>query len=198
MLLSIGFDSRMLGYTEIRELFANTHKTVPVLVDGDTEVDGSWTIAEYLAEKHDPDALLFGGPGGRPLSAFVTDWVDATVLGRVNRMIVKDIHDGLRPRDRAYFRSKEEKRQGRTLEETQANRESNLPALQTSLHPARRAIKEQDFLGGPRPTYADIALHSTFQWVRSVSDFELLRPDDRLHQWVRRMDDWLKAAASPP
>lgn len=97
MLLSIGFNSRMVGYTEIRELFANTHKTVPVLVDGDTEVGGSWTIAEYLAEKHDPDALLFGGPGGRPLSAFVTDWVDATVLGRVNRMIVKDIHDGLRP-----------------------------------------------------------------------------------------------------
>lgn len=198
ILLSVAFETRLVGYKEIRELFADTHRTVPVLVDEGREVGGSWTIAEYLSRNHDPEGRLFGRGGGRPLTAFVTNWVDATVLPQVNRMLVVDIHDNLRPHDQAYFRRKEEKRQGRTLEEAQAGRESRLPALQTSLHPARRAVKERDFIGGPNPTYADIALHATFQWVRAVSSFELLRPDDRLHGWLRRMDDWLAASTGWP
>ena len=194
MMLAVEFDSRLVGYREVRELFADTHKTVPVLIDRGIEVGGSWTIAEYLSQNHDPKGLLLGGPGGRLLNAFVTDWVDANVLSQVNRMIVRDVHDSLRSHDRAYYREKEEKRQGRSLEETQAGRELRLSALQTSLHPARRAIKEQAFIGGPSPTYADFALHSMFQWVRTVSHFQLLRPDDRLHEWIHRMDDWLQAA----
>lgn len=193
-LLSVEFESRLLGFREIREKFAGTHRTVPVLVDGDEEIGGSWAIAEYLSRYHDPYGRLFGGPGGQLLNAFVTNWVDETVLRQVNLMIVKDVHDSIRPRDREYFRKSEEKRQGRTLEETQSGREASLPSFQISLHPARCAIREQEFLGGPRPTYADFALHSTFQWVRAVSRFQLLRSDDRLHLWLRRMDDWLDKA----
>ena len=59
------------------------------------------------------------------------------------------------------------------------------------MHPARSAIKNQPFICGQNPTYADFALHSAFLWAKTVSDFELLRPDDRLQAWVRRMGDWL-------
>lgn len=190
-LLSLPFESRLLGLTEIRQRFTGPHRTVPVLLDGDREIGGSWAIAEYLWQHHDPHKQLFGGTGGFSLAAFATNWVDATVLGRVNRMIVMDVHDGFRASDRDYYRRREEKRQGVTLEAAQAARESERPALQTLLHPVRQAIRQQPFIDGQHPTYADFALHSTFQWLRAVSDFKILRPDDRLNQWIDRMDDWL-------
>ena len=191
-LLSLPFESRFLSLTEIRQHFTGPNKTVPVLLDGDREIGGSWAIAEYLYEHHDPHKRLFGGEGGYSLAAFATHWVDATVLGRVNRMIVMDIHDSIRSTDRDYYRSREEKRQGRALEVAQAGRESERPELQILLHPARQAIRQQPYIDGSNPTYADFALHSTFQWSRTVSAFEILRPDDRLNEWIGRMDDWLE------
>ena len=110
-------------------------------------------------------------------------------------MIVKDVHDGFRAKDRAYFRRREEERFGAALEEIQASREAKRPVFQNSLHPARRAIKEQPFIGGQHPTYADFALHSTFQWIRVTTSFEFLRADDRLNQWIEQMDDWLASVA---
>lgn len=193
ILLAVPFETRLLGLTEIGRHFSGTHKTVPVLLDGERDIGESRAIAEYLAGQHDPDRQLFGGTGGRSLATFVTAWVDATLLPAVNRMIVKDLHDGLRPEDRAYFRRGWEKSYGRTLEEVQAQRESERPAFQVSLHPARRAVKEQPFLAGDSPNYGDFALHSTFQWIRAATNFELLRPDDRLHQWIDRMDEWLQS-----
>ena len=195
LLLAVPFESRFLSFIEIGERFSDTHKTVPVLSDGGKEIGGSWTIAEYLSESYDPHKRLFGGLGGRSLAAFVTSWVDATVLDTVNRMMVKDVHDGFRTEDQAYFRHREEKRLGATLEDIQASRESIRPAFQISLHPVRRAIKEQPFIDGPSPTYADFAVHSTFQWIRATTNFEFLRADDRLNQWVRRMDDWLTSVS---
>jgi len=195
LLLSHPFETRLLCFMEIRQRFTGPHKTVPVLVDDENEIGGSWAIAEYLAENRDSRKQLFGGAGGRSLATFATQWVDASVLGSVNRMIVKDIHDSIMPNDQTYYRSREEKRQGRTLEETQAERESQRPALQNSLHPARQAIKQQPFIDGQNPTYADFALHSTFQWVRAVTGFKILRPDDRLNEWIGRMDNWLASVS---
>jgi glutathione S-transferase len=189
-LLSLPYETERLGLTEIHQKLSGRHKTVPVLVDGEIEISDSWAITSYLAEKYDPDNLLFGGADGYSLSCFVTGWVDASVIGTVYKIIVKDIYDGCRETDQAYLRAKEEKRFGQTLEELYRVREAELPGLQKCLHPARQAIRDQPFLGGDNPTYADIVLHSIFRWTRVVSDFELLRADDRLQCWIKRMDDW--------
>ena len=110
--------------------------------------------------------------------------------------MVKDVHDGFKTEDRAYFRHREEERLGATLEEIQSSRESQRPAFQVLLHPVRRVIKEQPFLGGQHPTYVDFALHSTFMWTRATTSFEFLRADDRLNQWIERMDDWLASVSN--
>ena len=60
---------------------------------------------------------------------------------------------------------------------------------------AGQPIKQQPFIDGQNPTYADFALHSTFQWVRAVTGFEILRPDDRLNEWIGRMDNWLASVS---
>jgi glutathione S-transferase len=190
-LLSVSFDVQLLGLIEIRQLFSDTHKTVPVLSDGGNEIGGSWTIAEYLNQNYDAEKRLFAGLGGYSMAAFVTRWVDASILGPVNRMMVKDIHDNLRSEDQDYYRSSQEALLGDSLEHIQSTRESALPPFQKSLHPARSAIKQQPFIDGDMPTYADFALHSTFQWTRTVTDFEILRADDRLNKWINRMDEWL-------
>jgi glutathione S-transferase len=180
-----------VGFTEIQQLSSDSKLTVPMLIDTEKKITGSWEIARYLSTRHDPDGRLFGDEGQQALAGFMTDWIDATLLARVNRMLVKDNHDGFRTADQAYFRSTEEARQGQTLEKTQAARELERPELQKLLHPARQFIKRRLFFGGTRPTYADFALHSTFQWARSVTAFKLLRPDDRLNDWIDRMDDWV-------
>ena len=191
LLLEIPFESRLAGFSEIQRLLPGTGKTVPLLLDNEQEIVGSWEIAQHLSTHHDPNGQLFGDDGQQALAGFITDWVDATLLARVNRMLVKDNHDGFRTADQAYFRNSEEERQGQTLEKTQAARESERPELQKLLHPARQFIKLRPFIGGTNPTYADFALHSTFQWARSVTNFELLRADDRLNEWIYRMDDWV-------
>ena len=188
--LSLPYEAELLGFTEIPQKFSGRHKTVPVLVDGEHEIADSWTITRYLAKKYDPNNILFGGTDGYSLSCFVTRWVDASVIIAVLKIVIKDLYDGCGEADRSYLRVKEEKRFGQTLEELHEARETELPALQNCLHPARLAIKDRPFLGGENPTFADMALHSTFQWARRVSDFELLRADDRLHCWIKRMDDW--------
>jgi glutathione S-transferase len=196
-LLSLPYETELLGYAQVVQKFSETHKTVPVLVDGDREIGDSWAIATHLAENHDPDNLLFGGVQGYPLVCFITRWVDASIMGAVNRVIVKEIHDSFHPKDQARYRSKEEARFGQSLESLHLTRDAGLPDFQVSLHPARQAVKEHPFLGGDSPTYADFSLHSVFRWARLVSEIELLRPDDRLQKWIGRMDDWLENDTGP-
>jgi glutathione S-transferase len=196
LLLEIPFESRLVGFSEIQQLSDGSNLTVPMLVDAEKKIIGSWEIAHYLSTHHDPGSQLFGDEGQQALAGFVTDWIDATLLARVNRMLVKDNYDGFRVADQEYFRRSEEARQGQTLEKTQAAREMERPEFQKLLHPARQFLKQRSFIGGAGPTYADFALHSTFQWARSVTRFKLLRPDDRLNDWIDRMDDWVIAQTS--
>jgi len=191
-LLSLAYETELLSLSQVTEMFSNSHKTVPVLVDGDREIGDSWTIAKHLAENHDPGNLLFGGSGGYPLVCFITRWVDASIMGAVNRIIVKDVHDNIHPADQAEYRDRQETRYGQSLEELQLTGGDGLPDFQVSLYPARQAIKEHPYLGGDSPTFADITLHSVFRWSRVGSEIELLRSDDRLRSWIQRMDVWLK------
>ncbi|MEJ2122840.1 MAG: glutathione S-transferase N-terminal domain-containing protein [Alphaproteobacteria bacterium] len=193
-LLGVPFEARLLKLGEIRSQTPGEHDTVPVIVDGGTTVGDSWEIARYLSARHDSGNLLFGGTGGFALAEFITCWVDATLMARVNRMIIRDVHDDLAESDRLEFRADREKRLGSTLEQMQSTRESERPELQALLYPARRLIKRTPFLGGGHPTYADCVLHSMFVWARAVSRFELLREEDRLQEWIQRMDMWLGSA----
>ena len=191
-LLSLPYETELLSLSQVVQKFSKTHKTVPVLVDGNREIGDSWVIATHLAENHDLDNLLFGGAQGYPLTCFITRWVDASIMGAVNRILVKDLHDSLHQADRASYRDKQETRYGQSLEALHLTRGDGLTDFQVNLYPARQAIKENPYLGGGSPTYADFTLHSVFRWSRLTSEFELLRADDRLHGWIRRMDDWLE------
>ena len=59
-----------------RFAFANWDR-VPVLKDGEKVVTDSWNIACYLDEAYPDRPSLFGGPAGKGLAMFFTEWTAA-------------------------------------------------------------------------------------------------------------------------
>lgn len=160
---------------------------VPVLTDGDKTVFDSWAIACHL-ERAYPDAPpLFGNGPATGMCRFVNQWADRVQLPSISPLIIHDILRHLDPADHAYFRTSREKRWGRTLEEVQAERDERVLAFRASLEPLRATLREQPFIAGDFPGYADHIVFGGFQWARAVSDFKLLEDDDPVYAWRDKM-----------
>lgn len=185
----LAFETVPTRFTEIAAIADVGQKTVPVLDDNGTIVVDSWAIAEYLEENYPDRPSLFGGPTGHALTRFYQSWVDTVLARGMFSLIILDIFDHLTPEDKTYFRTSREKRVGRTLEDFQAGRENRLKGFRNSLFPLRITVKQQPFLGGDRPAYADYALFGSFQWARVVSNFPLLETDDPVNGWFQRCLD---------
>ena len=162
---------------------------VPVIVDGDRVVHDSTAIADYLEQTYPDRPSLFGDEIGRALARFVQNWMETVLLAGLVRLVVLDIHRHCAPQDQAYFRRSREERFGTTLEEVVRDREARLPAFRASLDPLRRRVERQDFISGKTPAYADYVVFGAFQWVRAISDFEVLPADHPVRIWRGRMLD---------
>ncbi len=162
---------------------------VPVLVDGDEVIHDSWSIALYLEERYPDRPSLFGGEGGIAPTKFINAWADTVTLPAISGLIVADVWAGLDDECKAYFRESREKRYGMTLEEFCARREERVLDFRKLLQPVRAIVKDQPFIGGEAPTYADYIVFGGFMWARATSSFELLAADDLLWSWRERMLD---------
>lgn len=160
---------------------------VPVLVDGTTVVSDSWAIACYLERAYPKAAPLFGNGQATGMCRFINQWADRVLLGGIYRMIVHDIFRHIDPEDREYFRTSREKRLGKTLEQTQQDRETRVVDFRTDLAPLRATLAEQPFISGDFPGYADHIVFGGFQWARAVSEFRLLEADDPIYAWREKM-----------
>ena len=162
---------------------------VPVIVDGGRVVHDSTAIADYLEERYPDRQSLFGGAAGRALARFVQNWTETVLQTGLIRLVALDIHRHCTPEDQAYFRRSREERFGASLEDVARDRAARLPAFRTSLDPLRRTVERQDFISGKAPAYADYVVFGAFQWVRAISDFEVLAADDPVRVWRSRMLD---------
>jgi len=176
-------------FTEKAALAFSGQGRVPVIRDGDTIVSDSWAIAEYLEDTYPDRPSLFRGEGGRAHARFINAWADGVMMGGIARMIVRDVLDVVAPKDRAYFRESRETRFGMTLEAVQEGRESRVEDFRASLVPVRLVLRQQHWLGGDGPSYADYVVFGTLQWPRCVSRFELLASADPIAGWRERMLD---------
>ncbi|MBR1224077.1 MULTISPECIES: glutathione S-transferase family protein [unclassified Bradyrhizobium] len=176
-------------FTEKDAIAPHGSERVPVLLDGDTSVVDSWTIANYLEDKFPDRPSLFGGEGGRAMARMLNWWGDVTVIGGLSPMIVADIPLNLKPVDAAYFRKSREVRFGKPLEEVVAGRDETVEGFRKSLDPLRLTLKTQSYLGGGQPNYADYIVFGGFQWARVVSPFKLLKEDDPVYAWRERLLD---------
>ena len=185
-----------------KDLIAFSDQTrVPVLVDGETTICDSWTIACYLEDTYADRPSLFGGAGGRGATRILNAWMDKVQNPPILKMIVLDVLNGIETVDKEYFRTTREQRFGKSLEDVQAGRTERLEDFRAGLDFLRDILGEQPFLSGEAPAYTDYIVFSGFQWARSISRFELLEDGDPLHQWRQRMldlFDGLAAKAATP
>ncbi|MDX1606469.1 MAG: glutathione S-transferase family protein [Candidatus Competibacterales bacterium] len=182
-------ETQLVPFSGIGAIGDGSHRTVPVIRDGDRWLEDSWAIAGYLEDAYPDRPTLFGGAAGRALTAFHLNWTNRVLQPGLIGFIVKDIHDHLLPEDQAYFRESRERRFGRSLEAVQAGREQRLDAFRDSLAPLRSTLKRQPFLGGDAALFADYLVFGAFQWARVISPLALLAPDDPVGDWFERCLD---------
>ena len=77
-------------FTEKDAIAPHGSEKVPVLLDGDTAVVNSWTIANYLEDNYPDRPSLFGGEGGRAMGRMLNWWGDG-VIGGMFPLIIADI-----------------------------------------------------------------------------------------------------------
>jgi len=176
-------------FTEKDKLPAPNDGRVPVIVDDGQVIHDSSAIADYLEEKYADRPSLFPGSAAHGLTRFVQNWTETVLQAGLVQLVVLDIWKHIGPADQAYFRASREARFGATLEAVVKDREARLPGFRASLDPLRRTVQRQDYICGGAPAYADYVVFGAFQWARSISDFELVTPDDPVHAWRGRMLD---------
>jgi glutathione S-transferase len=176
-------------FTEKHAIAPHKSEKVPVLLDGETSVADSWTIANYLEDTYPDRPSLFGGAGGRAMGRMMNWWGDVTVVGGMFPLIVADIPGHLEPVDAAYFRQSREARFGKPLEQVAAGRDKSVEGFRRALDPLRLTLKSQPFIGGAQPNYADYIVFGPFQWARVVSPFKLLAEDDPVYAWRAKLLD---------
>jgi len=175
-------------FTDKPAIAPHGSEKVPVLLDDDTAVVDSWTIANHLEDRYPDRPSLFGCEGGRAVGRMLNWWGDG-LIGGMFPLIIADIPLNLKPDDAAYFRRTREARFKRPLEEIMADRDKAVEGFRKSLDPLRLTLKTQAFLGGAAPNYADDIVFGAFQWARVVSPFKLLAEDDPVYAWRERLLD---------
>jgi glutathione S-transferase len=176
-------------FTEKHAIAPHRSEKVPVLLDGETAVVDSWTIANYLEDNYPDRPSLFGGEGGRAMGRMMNWWGDVTVVGGMFPLIAADIPGHLHAVDAVYFRTSREARFGKPLEEMVAGRDKSVESFRRALDPMRLTLRTQGYLGGDAPNYADYIVFGAFQWARAVSPFKLLAENDPVYAWRERLLD---------
>jgi glutathione S-transferase len=195
----IASETVYLGFTEIPTIFGGKFKTVPILEHGETVLNESWDIAEYLDRAFPDKPLLFNTPAEHSLVRFMDTWFMNEVMRKMFRVYIKDVHDAARPQDQLYFReSREKNMKGKTLESFTADRAAYLPAIRTALAPLRLHLLKYPFLGGSTPNFADYIALGGFYWAASAGTLPLLERDDSLRDWLTRGFDLYGGIARDP
>jgi len=185
----LDFEAVPTPFLDVPKVEGGVSKTVPVIRDGDRVVADSFAIALYLENAYPDRPTLFGGEGGKAMARFIERWSQTNLHPFKTTAAVIDIHRGLGPLDKVYFRESREKRLGKTLEEVSAGREAGLAAYRATLEPLRSMLSYQPFIGGQSPLFCDYIVFGAFQWVRIMSPFRLLDADDPVAAWFERCLD---------
>ena len=183
----LDFDTVPVRFADKQPIAFSGQERVPVIRDGDRAVADSWAIACYLDEAYPDLPPLFASAAERAMARFVNSWSDLQVNPAFILLVVRDVYDNIDERDREYFLETREKRFGTTLDALHAARDERLPGARAALAPVRAVLADQPYIAGDEPGYADYVLMGTCQWIRIVSPYRIIEPDDPVHEWRERM-----------
>lgn len=165
------------------------HSQLPILVDGERVISGTWEIVNYLERNFVDSPTLLGGQFGASHAKFINSWVDSILDLEILILVIKDLHGNLDKNCQKIFRESREIIFGRTLEDIQNDRDELVLGFRNSLVPLRITLKEQAFFSGNVSAYADYLIYSSFLWAETISDFPLLEEGDPLLFWKKAMDE---------
>jgi glutathione S-transferase len=175
------------AFTNIPSVCGGGHKLLPVLEDGGTVIADSWAIAEHLDAAY-PERPLFVGPQGKGYARFVLATFLTHMMKPALKLVAGEIVKKLQPQDRDYYVTTRTQRFGMPIEEfTGAPVAERLAELRTSLEPLRAALKDQPFLSGAAPLYADYVAAGYVFWWRAVSPEQVFEKNDSLLPWFARV-----------
>ena len=157
---------------------------VPVLVDGSQVVADSQNIAEYLDENYANEPPLFGDPPARALTIFIRNWSERVLQPALVPILMPDIFHQLVERDQEYFRTTREARPGCSIEELAARRPAAIANFKVALAPLLATLKDQKFIAGDAPNYADHIIFGALQWARLMSSTPLLDENGPLPNYM--------------
>jgi glutathione S-transferase len=163
---------------------------VPIVQDGDRIVHDSWAIACYLEDRYPDRPSLFGGEIAHGTARLVNHWAGTTLGGCVRRAIAADFVWVIDLGDRAHYRRTREAQFGMTLEQASADRAGLLAEIADRCRPLEQTLREQPFVAGAAPAYADYIVFSIFQWARIGAPFDIAPEDGALRAiraWRERM-----------
>ncbi len=176
-------------FTDKEKIAFSGQKLVPVMVDGDTTVADSWSIACHLEATYPDRPSLFGGPQACGLALFLNNWVALALHPAMMRVIIGDVFARVHADDRAYFRQTREARFGMKIEALHESRADHVATLERALAPLQATLAAQPFLSGAAPAYADYIVFGALQWARLTSPRPLIDPDTPLYAWREYMLD---------
>ncbi|MEO1029652.1 MAG: glutathione S-transferase C-terminal domain-containing protein, partial [Pseudomonadota bacterium] len=156
---------------------------VPVLVDGDKEIDDSGKIAAYLEETY-PDAPSL------ELDADVVEEADKIIggiaFGAFFPFYAVDVHAVAKDEDKDYFRTSREGFLGAPLEQIADGRDEKLIESRKAIQPLRDLLGDKQWLHGDHPGYADYIVLAFFAWIRGVATTPPLAAGDPLIDYIER------------
>ena len=177
------------GFTGIMERTGGKTERLPAIVDDGIWVLDSWGIVEYLDQKYPDRPALIPHESVAQLTKLTDAWLWPTAMGPWMRCFCKDYRDLSLPQDHEYVTTSREIMLGMTLEEMQSGREERLPKISAAIEPLRSALREQPWLGGSTPNYADYRVLAAFLFTASVAKTPVLAEDDPLRDWIERCFD---------
>jgi len=186
----LAYEAVPVRFTEIGDIEHGGQTIVPVIRHGENIIADSYKIAVYLHDAYpDRGKRLFAGDGSEGVTRFVESWSQTQLHGWMIKWAMMDIHDMLDEPGRVYFRKKREGMFGKPMEEIVAGREETIPQLLQLLTPFRLMLKNQPFLGGKAPSFADYIPFGAFQWLRICSGLQMIPNDEPVLEWFERMLD---------
>ncbi len=183
----LDFERAPMKFTDRAAIAPSGQDRVPVLVDGETWVHDSWTIAEYLEDTYPDAPSLFGGAMGRAQARFFNKWVDMSVHAGLRALVVPDTFKHTHADDSDWFRASREAMFGMKLEDVRGDVDGLKADLHATLAPLRAILETQPYLCGEAPAYADYIFFGSLMWQRCSSPLKLFDADDAIPAWRARL-----------
>lgn len=185
----LDYDVIPTPFTKVATVEGGDSRRVPVIRDGDSVVEDSYQIALYLDETYPDRPSLFNGDGAKALTQLIIQWSQTQIHPVIARMSLMDIHNRLARADQEHFRTTREKAFGMTLEDFSTKMAATPDDLVKVLLPLELMLKDQKFVGGEGPLFADYVLFGPLQWLRTVQGETGLPGDGNVADWFDRLLD---------